>query len=170
MKNPIKNGKEVFAVLSMATVMSISMSVKVDASSDTGIAGSAAKATIERTVKESKESSNTERPTSKEEVSSSQDTKKEGKKDTEATKEGSSDVTGDTSRTKDEKTTFSKYGEEKDSTLELGEENVNEPLGSTGESENEANGDKFSPISERNVEGKDGQVEATEVNGELCYF
>ncbi|WP_246829185.1 G5 domain-containing protein, partial [Peptoniphilus sp. HMSC075B08] len=33
MKNPIKNGKEVFAVLSMATVMSISMSVKVDAAS-----------------------------------------------------------------------------------------------------------------------------------------
>ncbi|SPY46639.1 G5 domain-containing protein [Peptoniphilus harei] len=166
MKNPIKNGKEVFAVLSMATVMSISMSVKVDAASDTGIAGSAAKATIERTVKESKESNNTESPTSKEEVSSSQDTKKEGKKDTEATEEGSSDVTEDTSRTKDENTTFSKYGEEKDSTLELGEENVNEPLGSTGESENEANGDKFSPISERNVEGKDGQVEATEVNGD----
>ena len=166
MKNPIKNGKEVFAVLSMATVMSISMSVKVDAASDTGIAGSAAKATIERTVKESKESNNTESPTSKEEVSSSQDTKKEGKKDTEATEEGSSDVTEDTSRTKDEKTTFSKYGEEKDSTLELGEENVNEPLGSTGESENEANGDKFSPISERNVEGKDGKVEATEVNGD----
>ncbi|MDU5471127.1 MAG: G5 domain-containing protein [Peptoniphilus harei] len=166
MKNPIKNGKEVFAVLSMATVMSISMSVKVDAASDTGIAGSAAKATIERTVKESKESNNTESPTSKEEVSSSQDTKKEGKKDTEATEEGSSDVTEDTSRTKDEKTTFSKYGEEKDSTLELGEENVNEPLGSTGESENEANGDKFSSISKRNVEGKDGQVEATEVNGD----
>ena len=34
MKNPIKNGKEVFAVLSMATVMSISMSVKVDAASN----------------------------------------------------------------------------------------------------------------------------------------
>ena len=36
MKNPIKNGKEVFAVLSMATVMSISMSVKVDAASESG--------------------------------------------------------------------------------------------------------------------------------------
>ena len=33
MKKPIKNGKEVFAVLSMATVMSISMSVKADAAS-----------------------------------------------------------------------------------------------------------------------------------------
>lgn len=166
MKSPIKNGKEVFAVLSMATVMSISMSVKVDAASDTGIAGSAAKATIERTVKESKESNNTESPTSKEEVSSSQDTKKEGKKDTEATEEGSSDVTEDTSRTKAETTTFSKDGEEKKTTLEVGEENVNEALGSTGESENEANGDKFSSISKRNVEGKDRQVEATEVNGD----
>lgn len=37
MKNPIKNGKEVFAVLSMATVMSISMSVKVDAASNSAI-------------------------------------------------------------------------------------------------------------------------------------
>ena len=37
MKNPIKNGKEVFAVLSMATVMSISMSVKVDAASNSPI-------------------------------------------------------------------------------------------------------------------------------------
>ena len=166
MKNPIKNGKEVFAVLSMATVMSISMSVKVDAASGADGIGSSTKVAAERTVNESKNDNNTESPTSKEEVSSSQDTKKEGKKDTEATKEGSSDVTGDISRTKDEKTTFSKYGEEKDSTLELGEENVNEPLGSTGESENEANGDKFSSISERNVEGKDGQVEATEVNGD----
>ena len=32
--NPIKNGKQVFAVLSMATVMSISMSVKVNAASE----------------------------------------------------------------------------------------------------------------------------------------
>ncbi|WP_288961403.1 adhesin domain containing protein [uncultured Peptoniphilus sp.] len=161
MKNPIKNGKEVFAVLSMATVMSISMSVKVDAASDTGIAGSAAKATIERTVKESKESNNTESPTSKEEVSSSQDTKKEGKKDTEATEEGSSDVTEDTSRTKAETTTFSKDGEEKKTTLEVGEENVNEALGSTGEETNdEANGDKVSTTSEGNVEGKDRETEA----------
>ena len=34
MKNPIKNGKEVFAVLSVATVMSLSMSVKADAASE----------------------------------------------------------------------------------------------------------------------------------------
>ena len=165
MRNPIKNGKEVFAVLSMATVMSISMSVKVDAASDTGIAGSAAKATIERTVKESKESNNTESPTSKEEVSSSQDTKKEGKKDTEATEEGSSDVTEDTSRTKAETTTFSKDGEEKKTTLEVGEENVNEALGSTGEETNdEANGDKVSTTSGENVEGEDRQVEAPGAN------
>lgn len=34
MKNPIKNGKEVFAVLSVATIMSLSMSVKTDAASE----------------------------------------------------------------------------------------------------------------------------------------
>lgn len=48
MKKPIKNGKEVFAVLSMATVMSISMSVKVDAASDVELAAkSAAHAVVE---------------------------------------------------------------------------------------------------------------------------
>ena len=48
MKNPIKNGKEVFAVLSMATVMSISMSVKVDAASDIEVAAeNAAHAVVE---------------------------------------------------------------------------------------------------------------------------
>lgn len=49
MKNPIKNGKEVFAVLSMATVMSISMSVKVDAASEStldSVADSAYTATM----------------------------------------------------------------------------------------------------------------------------
>lgn len=40
--NPIKNGKEVFAVLSMATVMSISMSVKVDAASEIDAAAESA--------------------------------------------------------------------------------------------------------------------------------
>ena len=42
MKNPIKNGKEVFAVLSMATVMSISMSVKTHAASDFDLAAETA--------------------------------------------------------------------------------------------------------------------------------
>ncbi len=42
MKNPIKNGKEVFAVLSMATVMSISMSVKVNAASEIDAAAESA--------------------------------------------------------------------------------------------------------------------------------
>ncbi len=37
MKNPIKNGKEVFAVLSVATVMSLSISVKTDAASESKI-------------------------------------------------------------------------------------------------------------------------------------
>ncbi len=38
MKKTIKNGKEVFAVLSMAAVMSISMSVKTHAASDLDLA------------------------------------------------------------------------------------------------------------------------------------
>ena len=42
MKKPIKNGKEVFAVLSMATVMSISMSVKTHAASDLDLAAETA--------------------------------------------------------------------------------------------------------------------------------
>ena len=54
MKNPIKNGKEVFAVLSMATVMSISMSVKVNAASDIDAAAkSAYTATINDDIKTS---------------------------------------------------------------------------------------------------------------------
>lgn len=54
MKKPIKNGKEVFAVLSMATVMSISMSVKVNAASDIDAAAkSAYTATINDDIKTS---------------------------------------------------------------------------------------------------------------------
>ena len=51
MKKTIKNGKEVFAVLSMATVMSISMSVKVDAASESeSILDSAAESAYTATV------------------------------------------------------------------------------------------------------------------------
>ena len=155
MKNPIKNGKEVFAVLSMATVMSISMSVKVDAASELdSAADAAAKSTIERTYKESNETS-TESATYNVEASSSQDTKKEGTKDIEATEKGSTDATEGASEAKAEATSFEKDGEE----------NVNESVGSTGEeSKDEANVDKISTTFEKNVEGEDGQVEASEVN------
>ena len=172
MKNPIKNGKEVFAVLSMATVMSISMSVKVDAASDTEIAAeSAAKTTIESTVQESKEN-NTEGATSKEKVSSTKNTKEDttsadNKKDTEATGQGSSDLAKESSSTEVGVTTLANDGEEKDSALEVGEENVKEVLGSTKEEFNdEANSDKVSSTSEENVEGEDGQVEAPKTNGD----
>lgn len=168
MKNPIKNGKEVFAVLSMATVMSISMSVKVDAASDTEIAAeSAAKTTIESTVQESKEN-NTEGATSKEKVLSTKNTKEDttsadNKKDTEATGQGSSDLAKESSSTEVGVTTLANDGEEKDSALEVGEENVKEVLGSTKEEFNdEANSDKVSTTSEGNVEGKDRETEVTQ--------
>ncbi|WP_278638055.1 G5 domain-containing protein [Peptoniphilus harei] len=168
MKNPIKNGKEVFAVLSMATVMSISMSVKVDAASDTGIAGSAAKATIERTVKESKESNNTESPTSKEEVSSTQDTTSaDNKKDTVATGQDSQESAEKSSDTDAGVTPLENDGEENGPALEVSVGNGKEVLGSTEEESNdEANVDRVSSISEENVEGEDGQVEAPKTNAD----
>ena len=168
MKNPIKNGKEVFAVLSMATVMSISMSVKVDAASDTGIAGSAAKATIERTVKESKESNNTESPTSKEEVSSTQDTTSaDNKKDTVATGQDSQESAEKSSDTDAGVTPLENDGEENGPALEVSVGNGKEVLGSTEEESNdEANVDRVSSISEENVEGEDGQVKAPKTNAD----
>ncbi|MDU6744015.1 G5 domain-containing protein [Peptoniphilus harei] len=166
MKNPIKNGKEVFAVLSMATVMSISMSVKVDAASNLSInedTKDVVMAAAQNMDRSSSSNDGIDNSAAKEDTSV--EDKVEDKKDTEATEEGSSDVTEDTSRTKVETTTFSKDGEEKDNALEVGEEIVNESLGSTEEESNdEANGDKVSSTSEENVEGEDGQVEAPKTN------
>lgn len=81
MKNPIKNGKEVFAVLSMATVMSISMSVKVDAASgaeskiDTA-AASAAHAVVENVDNAPSANKVEETIAAKEDRASLEDTKK----------------------------------------------------------------------------------------------
>ena len=50
MKKPIKNGKEVFAVLSMATVMSISVAVKADAASTESNIDSAAENAYTETI------------------------------------------------------------------------------------------------------------------------
>ncbi|MFR8745093.1 MAG: G5 domain-containing protein, partial [Peptoniphilus sp.] len=82
MKNPIKNGKEVFAVLSMATVMSISMSVKVNAASgaeskiDTA-AASAAHAVVENVDNAPSANKVEETIAAKEDRASREDTKKE---------------------------------------------------------------------------------------------
>ncbi|MBS6535438.1 MAG: G5 domain-containing protein [Peptoniphilus harei] len=144
------------------------MSVKVDAASDTGIAGSAAKATIERTVKESKESNNTESPTSKEEVSSTQDTTSaDNKKDTVATGQDSQESAEKSSDTDAGVTPLENDGEENGPALEVSVGNGKEVLGSTEEESNdEANVDRVSSISEENVEGEDGQVEAPKTNAD----
>lgn len=96
MKNPIKNGKEVFAVLSMATVMSISMSVKVDAASgaeskiDTA-AASAAHAVVENVDNAPSANKVEETIAAKEDTAKLEDTKKEALVE-EATDPGSSEV------------------------------------------------------------------------------
>lgn len=59
MKNPIKNGKQVFAVLSMATVMSISMSVKVNAASEIDAAAHTAANAIVQSENKNTSSSHT---------------------------------------------------------------------------------------------------------------
>lgn len=103
MKNPIKNGKEVFAVLSMATVMSISMSVKVNAASgaeskiDTA-AASAAHAVVENVDNAPSANKVEETIAAKEDRASREDTKKEALVK-EATDPGSPEI-GDNSAAK----------------------------------------------------------------------
>ncbi|WP_262347724.1 G5 domain-containing protein [Peptoniphilus harei] len=93
MKKPIKNGKEVFAVLSMATVMSISMSVKVDAASDVEVAAeSAAQAVVNDVDKAPSENKLEETIAAKEDAASLEDDKKEAFiEDTNTADLGSSD-------------------------------------------------------------------------------
>lgn len=57
--NPIKNGKQVFAVLSMATVMSISMSVKVNAASEIDAAAESAATAVVQSENKNTSSSHT---------------------------------------------------------------------------------------------------------------
>ena len=109
MKNPIKNGREVFAVLSMATVMSISMSVKVDAASgaeskiDTA-AASAAHAVVENVDNAPSANKVEETIAAKEDRASLEDTKKEDLlEDNKATDPGSPEV-GDNSAAKTDAT------------------------------------------------------------------
>ena len=103
MKNPIKNGKEVFAVLSMATVMSISMSVKVNAASgaeskiDTA-AASAAHAVVENVDNAPSANKVEETIAAKEDRASREDTKKEDLlEDDKAIDPGSNELTGEAS-------------------------------------------------------------------------
>ena len=93
MKNPIKNGKEVFAVLSMATVMSISMSVKVDAASDVEVAAENAAHAVESSMDKAPSKDKVEETiAAKEDTASLEDDKKEAFiEDTNTADLGSSD-------------------------------------------------------------------------------
>ena len=123
MKNPIKNGKEVFAVLSMATVMSISMSVKVDAASgaeskiDTA-AASAAHAVVENVDNAPSANKVEETIAAKEDTASLEDTKKEALVE-EATDTGSPEVAGEASEAKVEETSLLSDEEVKNAELEM---------------------------------------------------
>ena len=93
MKNPIKNGKEVFAVLSMATVMSISMSVKVDAASDVELAAeNAAHAVVENVDNAPSANKVEETLAAKEDTARVEDNKEALAEGTKAIDTGSSEV------------------------------------------------------------------------------
>ncbi|MHC5098841.1 adhesin domain containing protein, partial [Peptoniphilus genitalis] len=93
MKNPIKNGKEVFAVLSMATVMSISMSVKVDAASDIEVAAeNAAHAVVENVDNAPSANKVEETLAAKEDTARVEDNKEALAEGTKAIDPGSSEV------------------------------------------------------------------------------
>ena len=99
MKNPIKNGKEVFAVLSMATVMSISMSVKVDAASDVEVA--AEKVAIEVQNDKTPSAKKSEDASAVKEYTAELEDNKEALVEyNKATDPGSNEVTGKNSVTK----------------------------------------------------------------------
>ena len=97
MKNPIKNGKEVFAVLSMATVMSISMSVKVDAASNSAInedTKDVVMAAAQNMDRSSSSNDGVDNSGSKEATAKREDNKEALAEDTKATDSGSNEVTG----------------------------------------------------------------------------
>ena len=103
MKNPIKNGKEVFAVLSMATVMSISMSVKVDAASNSAInedTKDVVMAAAQNMDRSSSSNDGVDNSGSKEATAKREDNKEALAEDTKATDSGSNEVTGENSATK----------------------------------------------------------------------
>lgn len=105
MKNPIKNGKEVFAVLSMATVMSISMSVKVDAASNSAInedTKDVVMAAAQNMDRSSTTNDDVDNSGSKEATAKREDNKEALAEDTKAIDPGSNEVTGEASEAKAE--------------------------------------------------------------------
>ena len=135
MKNPIKNGKDVFAVLSMATVMSISMSVKVNAASEIDAAAeSAATAVVQ--------SENTNTTSSFKEVKTSSDPSSEKRQEVSAIDSKESSL-GDKSAVV-----------ESANSLEISGENVGGPVGSGDQSTENVNTETEQTSEEDAIEAK----------------
>lgn len=140
MKNPIKNGKDVFAVLSMATVMSISMSVKVNAASEIDAAAeSAATAVVQ--------SENTNTTSSFKEVKTSSDPSSEKREEVSAIDSKESSL-GDKSAVV-----------ESANSLETSGENVGGPVGSGDQSTENVN-TETEQTSEEKPAGEESNQEA----------
>ena len=168
MKNPIKNGKEVFAVLSMATVMSISMSVKVDAASgaeskiDTA-AASAAHAVVENVDNAPSANKVEETIAAKEDRASLEDTKKEDLlEDDKAIDPGSTGVTGENSASKaDEVSGLEVAGDEKAESARPAEEQATQAETTQDKAAEENKEDKLELGEEREPQAQ--QAGETEV-------
>ena len=140
MKNPIKNGKDVFAVLSMATVMSRSMSVKVNAASEIDAAAeSAATAVVQ--------SENTNTTSSFKEVKTSSDPSSEKREEVSAIDSKESSL-GDKSAVV-----------ESANSLETSGENVGGPVGSGDQSTENVN-TETEQTSEEKPAGEESNQEA----------
>jgi len=168
MKNPIKNGKEVFAVLSMATVMSISMSVKVNAASgaeskiDTA-AASAAHAVVENVDNAPSANKVEETIAAKEDRASLEDTKKEDLlEDDKAIDPGSTGVTGENSASKaDEVSGLEVAGDEKAESARPAEEQATQAETTQDKAAEENKEDKLELGEEREPQAQ--QAGETEV-------
>ncbi|MDU7533044.1 MAG: G5 domain-containing protein, partial [Peptoniphilus harei] len=168
MKNPIKNGKEVFAVLSMATVMSISMSVKVDAASgaeskiDTA-AASAAHAVVENVDNAPSANKVEETIAAKEDRASLEDTKKEDLlEDDKAIDPGNTGVTGENSASKaDEVSGLEVAGDEKAESARPAEEQATQAETTQDKAAEENKEDKLELGEEREPQAQ--QAGETEV-------
>ncbi|MDU2504118.1 MAG: adhesin domain containing protein [Peptoniphilus harei] len=153
MKNPIKNGKEVFAVLSMATVMSISMSVKVDAASNAANNEDTKNIVIEAAQNMDRSSSSNDgvdNSGSKEATAKREDNKEALAEDTKATDSGSNEVTGENSATKADTPA-----------LEVSEENKAEAVRSVKAQYSQSETDKLQVSEEKTPQAQQaGETEA----------
>ncbi len=161
MKNPIKNGKEVFAVLSMATVMSISMSVKVDAASNAANNEDTKNIVIEAAQNMDRSSSSNDGvdTTAAKETAKSEDNKEALVEENKATDPGSHEVTGEASEAKAEEAASKVTGDEKAETPQNKAAEENTPVGKAEDDKELELSEEKSPESV-----KEGQEQSTEPN------